>query len=186
MIYIGTFLDDATFQSDGLNWLRKTKSFLAGNKENCKGFVLGKNLSSQHKEKVLELGFIFIDNDGLCNDFRDYSNLIVENFKQDDVCILVDPKIQTIDLNVIYHKKDYEIYNLVAPIVSLQNRVKAISELKNKQLYSSEYINQNYETWVAFNGFLAMMHDSKFVDYEDTNLSLNLFLCLDSFWSSQK
>jgi hypothetical protein len=184
MINIGTYLDnDEIFRSDGLNWLRRTKSFLVEKKENCKGFVLGKDLTSQNKEKILELGFVFIDNDGLRNDFRDYANLIVEHFKQDDVCILIDPKIQTIDLNVPYHQKDYDIYNLVAPIVSLENRVKAISELKNKQLYSSQYIHHNYEAWVAFNGFLAMMHDSKFVDYEDTNLSLNLFLCLDTFWS---
>lgn len=182
MINIGTYLDNSNFESHGLNWLRKIKSFLAENK-NCKGFILGKNLNSQSKSKILELGFVFIDNDGLLNDFRDYTNLIVENFTQNDRCLLVDPKINQIDLNIHYQPAEYDIYNLVAPIVSLQNRVKAISELKNKKIFSSQYIYQNYEAWVAFKGFLDMMHDSKFVDYEDTNLSLNLFISLDSFWS---
>lgn len=187
MIIITTFLNSENWDKFGSNWLRKTKSLIVKHKDqDLKCLVLTNSLEKDAQQKIDELGFESISYNQKHKDDRDILSVLVENLKPNDYCQFVKPNFSQIDLlprNSDFNFSETQktnVYEFVSPIQNLKNRVKAIERLK---VFEGNFINTNSivgsrDFWIAYNGFVNLIHDKKYVDYHESTLFLNLFVAL--------
>lgn len=183
MIIITTYLNSENWESCGLTWLRKVKSLLVKT-EKYKCIIMTNSLKPDAESKIKELGFEFIPYNIKYNDQRDILSWIVENIN--DSCLLVKPDVVQIDLLnahfdfAVSDKQVADIYEFVSPIKSLNHRVEAIKKLKHLQdaFVKPNCLFGSRDFWIAYSGFVNLMHDKNFVDYNEPTLFLNLFTAL--------
>lgn len=178
---VTTYFDNELWDKYGLNWLRQTKSL------GLYGFVMFRNLKLEAENKIKELGFSAVPVKHNFGDDRDYILTIIDTLEHEKKCLFVKPEIvPTSGLSedkelICREDKNLNIYELVNPINNLQQRTKAIKQIRDKlgeHYLSSKHVLASWEFWVKYSGFQNLLHDKKCLNYFDSDLTLNLYYSL--------
>lgn len=185
---VTTFFDNQLYEKYGLNWLRQTKSL------GLYGFVMFRNLKLEAVDKINELGFSAVPVKHNLGDDRDYILTIIDTLEREKKCLFVRPEVipesgLSEDKDLICREdENLNIYDLVNPINNLQQRTKAIQQIRHKlggSYLSSKHVLASWEFWVKYSGFQNLLFEKKCLNYFDSDLTLNLYYSLVEPFSSE-
>lgn len=193
---MNTFLtvnfNSTTWDSHGLNWLRKAKSCLVqNNRYSC--FVLADSIGETAESKIKEFGFKIVPYESKNKDDRDFIKPMIDCLSDlnSKVCVYTRPNVSQIilpsinDEDIFAVPSEINLYNIVGGIKNLHNRVSALNLIKEKmgdKMLSSALIAGTHDFWILYLGFLNLIQEANYIDYYDSNCTLNLFCSLfDSF-----